>query len=109
MMDAAAQGVLHRLGLLIDLLEHEMRKLPFLGVFGAELDFMNFRVYFGRLDGRDLEVVASNGNNLEVVQIDDPSRVGDDRTHITGEEILVVADSNEQRAPPPGADYDIGR
>src|SRR5437867_5981054 len=109
MMDAAAQGVLHRLGLLIDLLEHEMRELPSLYVLGAELNIMNFRAYFGRLDGRDLKVVATKGNNLEVVQIDHPAGMGDDCAHITGQEVLVEPDADEQRAPSPGADYDIGK
>ena len=56
----------------------------------------------------DLEFVALDRDEVEVVQVNRVAGVGDDRAHVAGEKIFVLADSEDERAAAPRADDEIG-
>ena len=55
----------------------------------------------------DLEFVALDRDDIEVVQINRVAGVGDDRAHIAGEKIFVLAHAEHERAAAPRADDEI--
>ena len=75
---AAAQGVLDGARLLEDFLEHEVREVAALGVFGAEFQLADLHVGRVRAEVLNVEAFAREGRHVVVVEINDLARVGDD-------------------------------
>ncbi len=105
--ETAAHGIAHRARLLKDFLEHVMRVIALLDVFVAELDFADLVSPAFAGDRADLEFVALDRDDIEVVQINRVARVGDDRADVAGEEILVLANSEHERTAAARADDEI--
>ena len=106
--EPAAHRVAHGAGLLKDFLEHVVRVIAFLDVLGGELDFADLVIARFAGERADLEFVALDRDEIEVVQVNGVARVGDDRADIAGEKIFVLADAEDERAAAPGADDEIG-
>ena len=56
----------------------------------------------------DLELVSPDRDDIEVVQINGIAGVGDDRAHVAGQEIFVLADAEHERASASRADMKSG-
>jgi hypothetical protein len=97
--ETPAHGVLHRLGLLEDLLEHEVRKAAALDGAEVPVDAVHLA---GARDGVDVEHAIAAGlehGHVAVLEVDDLARVRKDRRHVGGDEVLVLAEPEEERAP----------
>src|SRR5579871_1347514 len=108
MADATTNGILHGVRLLEDFLEHEMREFSALDFLGGKFHLANLRADRRRLDGGHLKIVACQRHDLEIVQIYDTSRVGDDGADIAGEEVFLASDPNEQGTTPTRSDDLLG-
>ncbi len=108
MADAAADGILHRARLLENFLEHVVRKLSALDLFRREFDLANLRADRRRLDGGHLEIIAGERDDLEVIEVYDTARVGDNRADVAGEKVFVAAHAEEQGTAPARADNLVG-
>src|SRR5690242_2127579 len=105
---SASHGVTDRIGLLADFLEHVVRVIAFFDVFGGKLDFAHRMLPRCPFDRTDLETFAVERDEIEIVEVNYVPGVRDNRADIAREEILVFADAEDERAPSPGADYEIG-
>ena len=97
-----------RRGLLEDLLEHVVRELAPLGGLGAELERADLTRAVSSLRLVELEVVRGEGHDVVVVEVDDLSRVRDDGGGVAGQEVLALADADDEWRTAPGADHDAG-
>ena len=107
MAEAPAHGVAHGARLLKDFLEHVVRVVAFLDICVAEFDFAQLIIAGLACDGADLEFVALDRDDVEVVQINGVAGVGDDGADVAGEEVFLLADPEDERAAAPGADDEV--
>ena len=106
--EPAAHRVADRAGLLKDFLEHVVRVIALLDVLGGELDLADRAVAALAGERADLEFVALDRDEIEIIQVNGVAGVGDDRAHVTGEKIFVLPDAEHERAAAPRADDEIG-
>ena len=107
-VEPAAHGVLDRLGLLEDLLEHVV------GV-AAQVDVAGLEVERAGRGGRrgpesrwiDPQRVGREHGQLVVGQVDDLVGVAGQRRGVAGDEVLAVAHADHQRAAQPGGDHHL--
>ena len=97
-LDARGDRAAQRLGLLHDLLEHEVLVAALLGSLDVPRDAGD-----GLLHGlsgavKDGITVGTHLGELTVVEIDHIFRVRHERRHVGGEEVLTRADADDQRA-----------
>ena len=91
--DGAAQG----LGLLHDLLEHEVLVAALFRGGDLPVDVVVF-LFDGQLHGvEELDAVAAEDGDLAVLHVDDVTGVFDQRRHVGGDEILALAEAEQQR------------
>ena len=105
--EATAHGVAHRAWLLKDFLEHVVRVIALLDVFVGELDLADLVGPAFAGDRADLEFVALDRDDIEVVQVNRLARVSDDRADVAGEEIFVFANSEDERTATARADDEV--
>ncbi len=105
--ETAAHGIAHRAWLLKDFLEHVMRVIALPDVFVGELDFADFVGPAFAGDRADLEFVALDRDDIEVVQVNRVARVSDDRADVAGEKIFVFANTEDERAAAARADDEV--
>ena len=97
-LQAAAQRPLDRLGLLEDLLAHEVAVAAAVVVLGAPVDLRR-RLGSGPVVERGgVEAAGVDGRQLAVVEIGDLMRVAHERGDVGGDEHLLVADAEDHRA-----------
>ncbi len=94
----------HRVGLLMDLLEHERLVAALLGHFGAPVDVLD-----GALDARAVglhehDVVGRDHHDLVVLDQLDVARVGEEGRNRRAEEVLALAAADDERALLAGGD-----
>ena len=106
--EPAAHRIAHRAGLLEDFLEHVVRIVALLDVLGGELDLADRAVAALAGQRADLEFVALDRDEVEVVQINRVAGVGDDRADVAREKIFILPDAEHERAAAPRADDEIG-
>ena len=106
--EPAAAGVVHRLGLLADLLEHVVGVAAELDRVGLPVDPVDPGRDRPLLAVADLEVAGREPDDLAVLEIGDLRRVGHDRDRVAGQKVLAIADADHQRAAEPGADHLAG-
>ena len=107
-VEPAAHRVAHRVGLLKDLLEHVVRVIAFLDVFGREFNFAH-RVLAGcAIERTDFEFVTLDRDDVEIVQVNCVPRVGDNRTDITGQKIFMLAHAEHERTAAARTDDEVG-
>ena len=100
----AAAGVDHRLGLLADLLDHVVGVAAQLDRVGLPVDPIDPRRDRPVLEVADLEVARRQPDDLAVLQEGDPCRVGRDGHRVAGQQVLALAEPDDQRAAEPRAD-----
>ena len=96
---ASADTVYDGLGLLVYLLEHEMRVAALFQLRDAHLQFLDIDPALVVVERDDLEgLMAVDDGNLAVVHIDEILRVFDDRSGVRAEEKFPFADADGHRA-----------
>ena len=104
-VEPAAHGVLQRLGLLVDLLEHVVLEVALVGVAGVPVDGVD--VGRRRGAGRRRGCASSSGVSTHIwwsLQVDHLVGVAGQGGRVAGQEVLAVADADHQRAAEAGAD-----
>ncbi len=104
--EPAAHGVVDGLGLLVDFLQHVVRVSALADVFGRELDLADLVAGDAPEEGGDLELLAVDARDVEVVQVHGFPRVGDDRPGVAREKIFPPAHAQDERAAATRADND---
>ena len=107
-VDAAAQRVPHRLRLLVDLLEHEVRVAALLGLLDVPVDLDGPRDHGDAVEIGDQEPVGGAGDHLVVTDQGDPAGVGDQGGDVAAEEDLALAGRGHQGRVAAGADQGAG-
>ena len=93
-VEPAAHGVLERLGLLVNLLEHVVLEVALVGVAGVPVDVRGrWRRRASRSCVEDVPVVRRQHAQLVVLQVDDLVGVADQGAGIAGQEVLALADA----------------
>src|SRR5262249_38213583 len=103
-VEPAAGGVLQRLGLLVDLLEHGVGEDAPGGVRGVPLDVADRGLDRAVLVVEYVEGVGREHAHLAVEQVDDLAGLADEGPGVAGQEVLAAADAQQQRAAQAGAD-----
>ena len=98
-VDPAPNAVHDGLGLLEDLLEHEVRIAALFELGDAELQLLDVDLALLVVERYDLQrVVAIHDHYLAVIDIDDLVRIFHDRRRVRCQEKLLVADTDDHRA-----------
>jgi hypothetical protein len=100
----AAQRVQHRLRLLENLLEHEVRVFAARRVFLRKFQVADLHVGRVRAEIGHVKAFRRDGGHVVVVQINDFFRVRHDGVGVAGEKIFVLADADDERRAAPRAD-----
>ena len=74
---------------------------------GVPLDAADLAVDGARGEAADLEVIARDDGDVEIVQIDHVARVSDDGVDVAREEVLALADAKHQRRAASRADQQL--
>src|SRR5688572_1146045 len=85
-----------------------MGVIAFLDVRVGELDFADLVIAALTGNRADLEFVALDGHDVEVVQVNRIAGVGDNGTDVAGQKILVLAHAKNQWAAAPCSDDEVG-
>ncbi len=95
---AAFQGALHHLGLLVDFLEHEVAVLALLRRLGAFVELHGVALHAAAFGIPDLHAVLADLGDVALLQIDEA--VGDlaQGQRVGGQEVLAQAQTDHQRA-----------
>src|SRR5205814_29784 len=106
--DTIADRLLHRLRLLVDLLEHERLVAALLGTLEIPVDLLRGR----RLDllavDQDTHARRRDLDHLAVARMDDGARLTEERGDRRGEEVLPVAQPDDERSLVADADEQVG-
>ena len=103
----SAHRIAHRTGLLEDFLEHVVRVIALFNVRIGELDFAELVIAALAGDRADLEFVALDGDDVEVVEVNRIARVGDDGADVAGQKIFLFADAEDERTSAASPDDEI--
>src|SRR6516165_913318 len=74
-----------------------MRERAFIDIFSREFDFADLEGSVGAGKPHDIELPRLDGHHVIVVEIDNIPGMRDDRAHVTNNEILPLAYSEDQR------------
>ena len=108
-VEPAAQGVLQRFGLLVNLLEHVVLEVALVGV-ARRPSSMSWTAASTRR-GRWSRMCQSSGGqhaHLMIVEVNDLVGVAGQGGRIAGQEVLALADAEHQRTAQAGADEHVG-
>jgi hypothetical protein len=107
MIDAAPEAGLDRLALLVDLLEHVVWVAAEFDRLEVEFDLLDLRRDGEVVDRRRVEALRRELADVVVVERERLGRVGDDGRGIGADDVLAVADSDDERRALPGDDERI--
>src|SRR6266404_9110380 len=85
-----------------------MRVIALLDLLSGEFDFADLMIAGLAGERADLEFVPLDGDDIKIVQINGVPGVSHDRADIAGEKILILADTEHERAATTRADDEIG-
>ena len=103
-----AHGVTQCLGLLENLLEHEMVVAAQVDIAGLQLERLHVVVDFALVAMNDAQRVSRDDGDLVLGQIDDLVRVPNQWRGVAGDKVLVLPHAHHQRAAMSGCDDHIG-
>ena len=103
----AGDRLAQRLGLLVDLLEHEVVVAALLGGLGRPVDGGDRALPQGALDVGDRDAPRAQVGDVAILEEDDLVGVGEDRRHVRGEEALAVGQADHQRHVLAGPDQSV--
>ncbi len=101
---AAGEGVLHGLGLLVDLLEHEVLVAALLRLDGVPVEAVDRALDRLALAVPDLDAFRGEPRDVAVLQEADVLGVDEERRRIGGQELLALAEADHQRRALAGGD-----
>ena len=107
-VDAPAQRVAQRRGLLVNLLAHVVAVAVELDFLQPHLEGADALAERDVVDGGDAQAVAGQQRDLVVVQVDDLARMLDYRRAVRGHHMLAVADADQERAAAARGDELVG-
>jgi hypothetical protein len=87
--------------LLKDLFEHVMGKGSLVDILRCKLNLANLKRRPGSGQRYNVELISLNGDNVVVIEIDDISSMGHDRTDVTNDKVLAFPDAQDQGAASP--------
>ena len=105
---AVADRLADRLGLFVDLLEHERLVAALFGNLVVPVDRLDVLVLDLPSVREEARALRRDRHDLPLVDQLHASRLAEERRHGRGEEHLAVADPDDERALPPRADEQIG-
>ena len=103
-----AQRVGDRVGLLLDLLEHEVVVAALLGGGEIPVDVEVLAVDRDAVEVGDRVAVAADLDDLVLAELDGLAGELDERGDVAAEEHLAVADADDERRVAPRRDDDVG-
>ena len=95
------------IGLLVDLLEHEGLVAALLGGVLVPGDLLGFALLHVALGVRDRHVALVDGDDLVVLDAQRGARLGEERGDCRGDEVLVLAQADDQRTLLPRRDQGV--
>ena len=104
----AGDALAERLGLLVDLLEHEVREAALLGGLGGPRHLGDDALPRLAGDAADADPSRPQVDDVAFLEEDDPAGMGEDRRDVGGEERLAVADAHDKGYVLAGPDEAIG-
>ncbi len=96
-VDAAAEGVAGGLGLLEDLLQHEVLVAALLDLLRIPVEARHRAVHGGARAVPDLDLRPGEPRDVAVVEEDHVAGVSDERRRIGGEEALALPEAEDER------------
>ena len=106
-IDPPGDRLAERLGLLVDLLEHEVLVAALLGGLGRPVDRAHGAFERGAVDVGDGDAPRPQVRDVAVLEEDDLVGVGQDRRDVRGQEALAVAEADDERHVLAGADQPV--
>ena len=106
-IEPAAHGVLDRLGLLENLLEHEVLEAALGDVAGLEIEHVNAVVDVPLVAVDHPQAVGRDHGQFVIGQVDDLVGVAGQGRGVAGHEMLAGAHADDQRAAQPGGDQHL--
>src|SRR6266550_8629228 len=73
-----------------------MGKIPLADVFRPKLDLADLIIAGLARDGADLEFIARDRDNIEIVKVNCVASVSHDRAYVAGEKILILTDAEHE-------------
>ena len=107
-IQAAAQRGLDHVGLLVDLLEHEVLVAALLGLDGAPVDPPDLALHPVAGDGLDASAPGPELDHVAVLEEDHLPRVGEQRGDVAAAEHLALADADDERRAVARGDDHVG-
>ena len=107
MINATARSVFHRARLLKNFLEHEVSVFAALRIFRLKLKLADLHLGRVRAEADYIEAVAGERCNVVVVQENNLACVGNDGVCVAGEEVLSIADADDERRAASRADHHV--
>src|SRR5438045_1102207 len=84
-----------------------MGKVPLADVFRPKLNLADLIIAGLARDRADFEFIARDRDDIEIVKINGIASVSDDCAHVAGEEILILADAEDQRRTAPRTNHEL--
>ena len=106
-VDPPGDALAQRLGLLVDLLEHEVLVAALLGGLGRPVDGRHGALARGAVHVGDGHAPRPQVGHVAILEEDDPVGVGEDRRDVGGEKGLAVAETDDERHVLAGADQPV--
>ncbi len=103
-VDAPGDRLAERLGLLVDLLEHEVVVAALLGGLGRPVDDRLGPLADVAVDVGDDDAGRPHVGDVALLEEDDPVRVGEDRRDVARDEALLAVQPDDERHVLAGAD-----
>ena len=85
------------MGLLVDLFEHEVRVAALFRSVDVPVDVVSLLLHGVHLAVIDADAVCTEDGELAIVEVGDVARVADDRRYVGGDEVLSLAEAEQQR------------
>ena len=105
---APQQGLLHGLGLLVDLLLHEGVIAALLRGGGVPVDVEALALSGGAVEVDDGHVIGGDGDDLVLLQLDGLTSEVDEPGDVGSQEVLALAQADDQRGVAAGGDHPVG-
>src|ERR1700730_7225237 len=85
-----------------------MRVVALLDVFGGKLNLADLVRFAFAIERADLELIALNRDDIEIVQVNGVAGVSDNCADIAGQKIFLFADAEHERAATTRSDHETG-
>ena len=108
MADPVADRLGDRLRLLVDLLQHERLEAALLGAFEIPVELDGLVLDRRPVRAREDDRVGRDRHDVAVVREVDPRGSREKRCGVRGEEVLAVADPDDERRLQPRCDEQVG-